>query len=52
MNELILNNLEATDNNLEDMKSIIDLSKQQAFNPVNIMLVRRNWLETAWIFCR
>lgn len=44
MNELIMNDINATDNILEDLKYIIDLSKQQAFQTVNLVLVRRNWM--------
>ena len=35
MSDLILNDIDATSDILEDMKSIIDLSKQQAFQTVN-----------------
>ncbi|MBP3856652.1 MAG: DUF1016 family protein [Ruminiclostridium sp.] len=44
MSDLILNDIDATSDILEDMKSIIDLSKQQAFQTVNLILIRRNWM--------
>lgn len=44
MNELETIDYKMTNNIINDLKSIIDLSQKQAYSLVNITLVKRNWL--------
>lgn len=44
VNNAIMNNFEKTDNILNDVQNIIEVSQKEAYRTVNMILTQRNWL--------
>ena len=44
VNNAIMNNFEKTDNILNDVQNIIEVSQKAAYRTVNMILTQRNWL--------
>lgn len=44
VNNIIMNNYRKTDNILNDVHNIIEVSQKEAYRAVNTMLSQRNWL--------